>query len=47
VRGDERHIWLSAEPRQEQEERLKDELFLAYGEIDDVLGALGMRGRPG
>lgn len=47
VRGDDSHIWLSAEPRQEQEERLKDELFLAYGEIDDVLGALGMRGRPG
>ena len=46
VRGDDSHIWLSAEPRQEQEERLKDELFLAYGEIDDVLGALGMRGRP-
>ncbi|OYV11868.1 MAG: Na+/solute symporter [Methanosaeta sp. ASO1] len=47
VRGDDSHIWLSAEPRLEQGERLRDELFLAYGEIDDVLEALGMRGRPG
>ncbi|MGB7544725.1 MAG: sodium:solute symporter family protein [Methanothrix sp.] len=47
VRGDDSHIWLSAEPRLEQGERLRDELFLAYGEIDDVLAALGMRARPG
>ena len=47
VRGDDSHIWLSAEPRREQEERLKDELYLAYGEIDAVLEALGMRARPG
>lgn len=47
VRGDDRHIWLSAEPRLDQGERLKDELFLAYGEIDDVLATLGMRTRPG
>ncbi|OYV08549.1 MAG: Na+/solute symporter, partial [Methanosaeta sp. ASP1-1] len=47
VRGDDSHIWLSAEPRLDQGERLRDELFLAYGEIDDVLAALGMRARPG
>lgn len=47
VRGDDSHIWLSAEPRLDQRERLKDELFLAYGEIDDVLATLGMRARPG
>ena len=47
VRGDDSHIWLSAEPRKDQGERLKDELFLAYGEIDDVLAELGMRARLG
>ncbi|OPY48575.1 MAG: sodium/panthothenate symporter [Methanosaeta sp. PtaU1.Bin112] len=45
VRGDESHIWLSAEPRREQTERMKDELFLAYGEIEETLSSLGMKGR--
>lgn len=43
VRGDGSHIWLSAEPRREQTERLKDELFLAYGEIEEALAGIGMR----
>jgi len=43
VRGDESHLWLSAEPRREQTERLKDELFLAYGEIEEVLAGFGMK----
>jgi SSS family solute:Na+ symporter len=45
VRGDESHIWLSAEPRLEQTQRLKDELFLAYEEIEETLAALGMKAR--
>ncbi|MDQ1260946.1 MAG: solute:Na+ symporter, family [Euryarchaeota archaeon] len=45
VRGDKRHIWLSAEPRREQTERLKDELFLAYGEIEETLESFGMKAR--
>lgn len=42
VRGDENQIWLSAEPRSEQCERQKDELFLAYEEIEDALLEFGM-----
>jgi solute:Na+ symporter, SSS family len=45
VRGDKSHIWLSAEPRREQTQRLKDELFLAYEEIEETLAALGMKAR--
>ena len=45
VRGDKSHIWLSAEPRSEQTQRLKDELFLAYEEIEETLAALGMKAR--
>jgi SSS family solute:Na+ symporter len=45
VRGDKSHIWLSAEPRLEQTQRLKDELFLAYEEIEETLAALGMKAR--
>ncbi|MHB8120037.1 MAG: sodium:solute symporter family protein [Methanothrix sp.] len=43
VRGDKSHIWLSAEPRREQTERLKDELFLAYEEIEEALASFGMK----
>ncbi len=43
VRGDKSHIWLSAEPRREQTERLKDELFLAYGEIEETLAGFGLK----
>jgi SSS family solute:Na+ symporter len=42
VRGDFRQIWLSAEPKIEQRERQRDELCLAYGEIEDVLLEFGM-----
>ena len=45
VRGDRSHIWLSAEPRREQTERLKDELFLAYEEIEEALAGFGMKAR--
>ncbi|MDD2754807.1 MAG: sodium:solute symporter family protein [Methanothrix sp.] len=45
VRGDKSHIWLSAEPRLLQTQRLKDELFLAYEEIEETLAALGMKAR--
>ena len=45
VRGDKSHIWLSAEPRLEQTQRLKDELFLAYEEIEETLAAIGMKAR--
>jgi SSS family solute:Na+ symporter len=45
VRGDKSHIWLSAEPRLEQTQRLKDELFLAYEEIEETLAALSMKAR--
>jgi SSS family solute:Na+ symporter len=43
VRGDESHIWLSAEPRREHIERLKDELVLAYAEIEDALASFGLK----
>ncbi len=43
VRGDKSHIWLSAEPRREQTQRLKDELFLAYEEIEEALAGFGMK----
>lgn len=45
VRGDTSHIWLSADPRREQTKRLKDELFLAHGEIEEALTGFGMRAR--
>jgi len=45
VRGDKSHIWLSAEPRREQTERMKDELFLAYGEIEETLADFGLKAR--
>ncbi len=42
VRGDSSQIWLSAEPKRGQNERQKDELFLAYEEIEDALREFGM-----
>jgi solute:Na+ symporter, SSS family len=42
VRGDKNQIWLSAEPKSELYERLKDELYLAYEEIEDALPEFGM-----
>ena len=43
VPGDRSHIWLSAEPRREQTQRLKDELFLACEEIEEALAGFGMK----
>ncbi|MCX6679632.1 MAG: sodium:solute symporter family protein [Methanothrix sp.] len=45
VPGDRSHIWLSAQPRREQAERLKDELFLAYGEIEEALAGFSRKAR--
>ena len=45
VRGDKSHIWLSAEPGREQTERMKDELFLAYGEIEGDSGGFWIEGK--
>ena len=42
VRGDSSQIWLSAEPTREQNDRQKDELYLAYEEIEDALREFGM-----
>ena len=42
VRGDIRQIWLSAEPKKEQLERQRDELCLAYDEIEDALLEFGI-----
>ena len=42
VRGDTKQIWLSAEPKSELYERLKDELYLAHEEIEDALLEFGM-----
>lgn len=42
VRGDERQVWLSAEPKVEQIGRQKDELYLAYEEIEDALLEFGL-----
>jgi hypothetical protein len=42
VRGDIRQIWLSAEPKKEQLERQRDELCLAYDEIEDALPEFGI-----
>jgi SSS family solute:Na+ symporter len=42
VRGDSSQIWLTAEPTREQMDRQKDELYLAYNEIEDALREFGM-----
>ena len=42
VRGDERQVWLSAEPKVEHIERQKDELYLAYEEMEDALLDFGL-----
>jgi SSS family solute:Na+ symporter len=43
VHGDSSQIWLSAEPTREQKDRQKDELYLAYEEIEDALREFGMK----
>ncbi len=42
VRGDAQQIWLSAEPRLSQRDRQKNELYLAYEEIEDELLHFGL-----
>lgn len=42
VRGEDMQIWLSAEPRLNQLDRQRDELFLSYEEIEDVLLEMGL-----
>lgn len=42
VRGDERQVWLSAEPKLEQIERQKDELYIAFEELEDALLEFGL-----
>jgi SSS family solute:Na+ symporter len=42
VRGDKNQIWLSSEPKSDQCLRQKDELFLAFEEIEDALLDFGM-----
>lgn len=46
VRGDLRQIWLSAEPRLPQLDRQKNELYLAYEEIEDALLEFGLSASP-
>lgn len=46
VRGDRLQIWLSAEPKVAQIDRQKDELYLSYEEIEDVLIDFGLSASP-
>jgi SSS family solute:Na+ symporter len=46
VRGDLHQIWLSAEPKVAQIDRLKDELFISYEEIEDALIEFGLSASP-
>ncbi|MBN1323784.1 MAG: sodium:solute symporter family protein [Methanotrichaceae archaeon] len=46
VRGDRMQIWLSAEPRVDQVERQRDEMFLSFEEIQDVLLHRGLSASP-
>jgi SSS family solute:Na+ symporter len=46
VYGDKNQIWLSAEPRHSQIQRQKDELFLAFMEIELVVAEDGQRAVP-
>jgi SSS family solute:Na+ symporter len=47
VRGDQLQIWLSAEPKKDQIERQKDEIYLSYQDIKDTLSGLGLTISPG
>ena len=42
VRGDKLQIWISAEPKKEQIERQRDEIYVSYQEIVDTLKGLGL-----
>lgn len=43
VRGTSWQIWLTAEPRREEGDRQKDELVIAYQEIEEVLNEFGLK----
>jgi len=42
VLGDKNQLWLSSEPRLEEIDNQEKELFIAYGEVEEVLAILGM-----
>jgi SSS family solute:Na+ symporter len=42
MHGDKNQLWLSSEPKLEEIRDLEKELYIAYGEIESVLLALGM-----
>ena len=46
VHGTSRQIWLNSEPRQEEGDRQRDELVIAYLEIGEVLLELGLQASP-
>jgi len=46
VRGDIRQIWLSAEPKENQAERQKDELYVSYEEMKHTLNEFGFTVSP-
>ena len=46
VHGTSRQIWLNSEPRQEEGDRQRDELVIAYLEIGVVLLELGLQASP-
>ncbi len=46
VRGDLHQIWLSAEPKINQIERQKDELYISYEEMEDALIEFGLTASP-
>ncbi|WP_273279048.1 sodium:solute symporter family protein [Methanothrix soehngenii] len=46
VHGTSRQIWLNSEPRQEEGDRQRDELVIAYQEIGEVLLELGLQASP-
>ena len=46
VRGDVHQIWLSAEPKLDQVERQKDELFISYEEMEAALTDFGFSASP-
>ena len=46
VHGTSRQIWLNSEPRQEEGDRQRDELVIAYQEIGELLLELGLQASP-
>lgn len=46
VHGSTRQIWLDADPKGESIERQRDELVVAYQEIERVLAEIGLEASP-